>query len=86
MVKAEVENCAVQVFPTTVQLRGTLRLTAPSLNCTVPVGAAVFGAGVTVALKTTFCPVSDGLIDDTTAVLVAACTTLKDCSTFVAAL
>ena len=58
----------------------------PSSNCTVPVGGVVFGEGVTVAVKTTFCPMSDGLIDDTTPVVVEACAILKDCSAFVAAL
>ena len=58
----------------------------PSMNCTVPVGEVVFGEGVTVAVKSTFCPMSDGLIDETTSVVVEACAILKDCSTFVAAL
>jgi len=41
------------------------------LNCTVPVGGVVFGA-VTVAVNTTFCPLSDGLIDVETSLVVAA--------------
>ena len=86
MVKVEVENCALQVFPTTAQLSGALILVAPSLSCTVPVGGAVFGGAVTVAVNTTSCPNSDGLIDAKTSVVVAARAILKDCGTFVAAL
>ena len=86
VVNVEIENCALQVFPTTAQVSAAPRLMAPSLNCTVPVGGVVFGAAVTVAVKTTFCPMSDGLIDVETSVVVAALVILKDCSTFGAAL
>lgn len=62
------------------------RLLAPSLNCTVPVGGLVFAAGVTVAVNITFCPMSDGLIDAKTIVVVSVFEISKDCTTFVAAL
>lgn len=46
----------------------------------------MFAGGVTVAVNTTFCPRSDGLIDANTARVVAAFEILKDCATFAAEL
>ena len=48
-----------------------LRIVVPSLNVTVPVGVPVFGAStLTVAVKVTGCPYTDGFAEETTAVVV----------------
>jgi len=87
VVKVVDENCAVQVFPVAArQLIAAPRLLTPSLNCTVPVGEFVFGDGVTVAVNTTFCPMSEGLIEANTSVVVAAFEISNDCGTFAAEL
>jgi hypothetical protein len=43
---------------------------APSKNVTVPVGVAEPEAGVTVAVKVTDCPKTEGFCEDTTVVVV----------------
>ena len=50
---------------------------APSLKVTVPVGMPVPGAvAITVAVKVTDCPKTEGLIDELTAVVVLALLTV----------
>ena len=50
---------------------------APSLNVTVPVGVPAPGAeAVTVAVKVTDCPETDGLTEEASAVAVAALLTI----------
>ncbi len=77
----------MQVFAR-LAIQGTAppRLFSPSLNCTVPLGVLVFDGGVTTAVKITFCPMSEGLTDDESTVVVAACEMLNECTTFVAEL
>jgi hypothetical protein len=66
--RAEVLNVAV------VPLSGWVASSvAPSLNCTDPVGVPAPGAvTLTVAVKVTDCPKTDGLAEEPTAVVVAA--------------
>lgn len=63
---------------------GGPRLVPLSLNCTVPVG--VPAAEVIVAVKVTTSLRVAGLVEDETAVVVAALAMLKDCGTLVAGL
>src|SRR5204863_3978257 len=66
-VSVEVVNVAT---PLAFKATGTPRFPAPSLNCTVPVG--VPAKEVTVAVKVTLWPKSDGFTEEATAVFVAA--------------
>jgi hypothetical protein len=53
------------------------RVVVPSRNVTVPLGLLAPGAvTVTVAVKVTLCPKTDGLTDDATVVVVLALLTI----------
>jgi hypothetical protein len=70
--RAEVLNVAV------VPLSGWVaRIVAPSLNCTEPLGVPAPGAvALTVAVKVTDCPKTDGFAEEPTAVVVFALLTV----------
>ncbi len=74
-VKAEVLKLAVVVLPVVLSVPWPM-LVEPSENVTVPVGLATAVVPglltVTVTVKVTVCPDTDGLTEDTTATLVLA--------------
>jgi hypothetical protein len=65
------------VRPAAVVTLTVARTDVPSLNCTVPVGVAIVVLPVTVAVKVTGCPKTDGLADDATVVVLLACVTVR---------
>jgi len=62
------------------------RVVAPSRNVTVPVGVATVVLPVTVAVKVTLCPKTDGFTDEATLVVVLACVTVSGSQGLVARL
>jgi hypothetical protein len=60
--------------------------TAPSRKLTEPVGFATVVLPVTVAVKVTLCPKTDGLTDDARVVVVVACVTVRGSQLLVAGL
>jgi len=79
VVKVAVVTPPVVVTPTVA------RTVAPSLNWTVPVGVATVVLPVTVAVKVTDCPKTDGFADEATLVVVLACVTVNGSQVAVAA-
>src|SRR4051812_1930992 len=73
----DVVRVAVVIPPVVLTLCAAPRLPAPSLNCTVAVGAPDPGAvTVTVAVNVTGCPTNDGFNEEVTAVDVDALATV----------
>ena len=57
--------------PLLLRLTGLPKLALSIWNCTVPVGVVLPELGMTVAVKVTLCPDTDGLTEEATAVVVA---------------
>ena len=71
-VSDDVVSWAAQVLAgAAVHATGPKRLTPLSLNCTVPSGVVAPSVGFTVAVNVTDTPWSDGLSEETSAVVVA---------------
>jgi len=72
-VPTESAASAVVAMPLPFKVTAEPKLTPSTLNCTLPVGVAVLGdTSLTVAVKVTDWPKTDGLPEEVTAVVVAA--------------
>lgn len=67
-------SCA---WPDPSSVTGEPSVPAPSMNCTVPV-ATPLNCGLTVAVNVTDWPKTEGLAEETTAVVVLACETVRE--------